>query len=81
MAGNFAGHSARMGYRLGLLERWGDYEETRDRARIDLHLQKWDGKEDFSKYLTEKLPKRLDDYRSIITRSSPETLLTSIVSA
>ena len=52
------GHSARMGYRLGLLERWGDYEETRDRARIDLHLQKWDGKEDFSGYLTDKLPKK-----------------------
>ena len=50
------GHSARMGFKLGLLERWGDYESTRDLARIDTHLKEWDGKEDFSKFLRDRLP-------------------------
>ena len=38
------GHSPRMAYRLGLLQRWGTFEETRERSRIDLVAQAWDGK-------------------------------------
>ena len=50
------GHSARMAFRLGLLERWGTYAETRDLSRIDLAAQAWSGEGEYSSMLNEALP-------------------------
>lgn len=50
------GHSARMAFRLGLLERWGTFEETRDSSRIDLVAQAWDGSGEYSAMLDAALP-------------------------
>jgi hypothetical protein len=50
------GHSPRMAYRLGLLQRWGTFEETRERSRIDQVAQAWDGEGDYSAMLDASLP-------------------------
>lgn len=50
------GHSPRMAYRLGLLQRWGTFEETRERSRVDVVAQQWDGEGDYSTMLNDALP-------------------------
>tara|TARA_B100001109_G_scaffold75319_1_gene61817 strand:- start:246 stop:395 length:150 start_codon:yes stop_codon:yes gene_type:complete len=45
-----------MAYRLGLLQRWGTFEETRERSRIDQVAQAWDGEGDYSAMLDASLP-------------------------
>ena len=50
------GHTPRAAFKLNLIEDWGGYEMTLQKARIDEIAQTWDGKRDFSELLRDHLP-------------------------
>lgn len=54
------GHTPRAALKLKLIEDWGGYESTLERARIDEFAQEWDGLEDYSAMLRNRLPKSSD---------------------
>ena len=51
------GHTPRAALKLKLIEDWGGYESTLQKARIDEFAQEWDGVEDYSMMLRNRLPK------------------------
>ena len=51
------GHTPRAAFKLKLIEDWGGYDSTLERARIDEVAQSWDGVEDYSAMLRNHLPK------------------------
>ena len=50
------GYTPRAAYKLKLIEDWGGFENTIERARIDEKSQSWDGVEDYSAMLRSHLP-------------------------
>ena len=50
------GHSARAAWKLKLIEDWGGFDSTIDASRIDERARKWDGKEEYSRYIRAHLP-------------------------
>ena len=50
------GHSARAAWKLKLIEDWGGFESTVEASRIDERARKWDGKEEYSRYIRAHLP-------------------------
>jgi hypothetical protein len=51
------GYTPKAAYKLSLIEDWGGFEQTLERARVDEHAMKWDGEGDYSTMLREYLPK------------------------
>ncbi len=52
----FPGYTPRAAYKLGLIEDVGGFEQTLEKARIDLFAQQWDGEGSYSEMLREHLP-------------------------
>ncbi len=52
------GYTPKAAFRLKLIEDWGGFETTLDKARIDERAQAWDGKESYSTMLRSFLPPR-----------------------
>ena len=52
----FPGYTPRAAYKLGLIEDVGGFEETLEKARIDLFAQQWDGEGSYSEMIREYLP-------------------------
>jgi hypothetical protein len=52
------GYTPRAAFRLKLIEDWGGFETTLDRARIDERAQAWDGEASYSTMLRSFLPPR-----------------------
>ena len=51
------GYTPKAAYNLGLIEDWGGFESTLERARVDEHASKWDGEGSYSEMLRDYLPK------------------------
>lgn len=51
------GYTPRAAYKLGLIEKWGDFDATIERARVDEHAVQWDGKGSYSQMIRDYLPK------------------------
>ncbi|MDE0858005.1 MAG: DUF4105 domain-containing protein [Candidatus Poseidoniaceae archaeon] len=51
------GYTPRAAYKLGLIEKWGDFETTIERARVDEHAMQWDGEGTYSQMIRDYLPK------------------------
>lgn len=52
------GYTPKAAFRLKLIEDWGGFETTLDRARIDERAQAWDGEASYSTMLRSFLPPR-----------------------
>jgi len=52
----FPGYTPRAAFKLGLIEDLGGFEQTMEKARIDLVAQEWDGEGSYSEMLREHLP-------------------------
>ena len=50
------GHSARAAWKLKLIEDWGGYDATLEASRVDLRARKWNGKEEFSRFIRAHFP-------------------------
>ena len=55
------GYTPKAAFRLKLIEDWGGFETTLEKARIDRRAQEWDGKEDYSAMLRSFLPPSTKD--------------------
>ncbi len=51
------GYTPKAAYNLNLIEDWGGFEQTLERARVDEHAMKWDGEGDYSSMIRDYLPK------------------------
>jgi len=51
------GYTPKAAFKLQLIEDWGGFEATLEKARIDQRAQDWDGVEDYSAMLRSFLPK------------------------
>ena len=50
------GYTPKAAFKLKLIEDWGGFEATLEKARIDERAQRWDGTEDYSVMLRSFLP-------------------------
>ena len=50
------GYTPKAALKLGLIEDWGGFEATLEKARIDEVAREWDGKGSYSAMLREHLP-------------------------
>ena len=55
------GYTPKAAFKLKLIEDWGGFEATMEKARIDQKSQEWDGVEDYSAMLRSFLPKSTMD--------------------
>ncbi|MBR68813.1 MAG: hypothetical protein CMA86_04815 [Euryarchaeota archaeon] len=52
------GYTPKAAFKLKLIEDWGGFEATLEKARVDQRAQDWDGVEDYSAMLRRHLPPR-----------------------
>ena len=51
------GYTPKAAFRLGLIEDWGGFDQTIELARVDQVAQAWNGVDDYSKFIRQRMPK------------------------
>ena len=52
------GYTPKVAFKLALIEDWGGFEKTLEKARIDEKAMLWDGGGDYSEMIRSHLPKK-----------------------